>query len=253
MNENLSVGQSIGIVNGYHAVRSTTYNKDNQVISTSATEIDYDAGFADITLTNIYPASGKTSTTSHRIYVDQYGRKKRWETQTNGHTEYINYEYNQNELLSRSHAVMGGSVEQFVDHAYDAADRLLFINSKATFGGKDPRITNVEFSYNSSGNSNYSSVAHEILYNDADEKQTEIITHRTYVVDDKGQILERLTTYDDARKSPGSSVYEYDNNGNVVAYSDISAGAVKSKTVYEYEKSRQDIFNDWLHIFRFSY
>ena len=253
MNDNSSLGKSIGIVNGYHVVRSTSYNKDNAVISTSVTEVDYDAGFAETTVSTIYRASGKTKTGTHRIYVDKHGRQKRWESQRDGDMEYINYEYNHEGLLSRSHAVMGGRLEQFVDHAYDANGRLVSVNSKATYGGNRPRIINVELNYDSIERSNFSSIVHEILHDDAGQKTTENISHRTYIIDEKGQMRQRLTTSNDANKLSASEEYEYDINGNVVTVTYLKAGTVQSKTAYEYEKSRNAIFNQWLHTFRFSY
>jgi len=249
-NSGSGLGSEIGIVNGFHVVRSTSFDEFDNVVSTRTYDVDFDRRIMDVTTNDeADPEFGLPAETRTSIaFFDEFGRLERW-TSDIGTTQY---EFNEQGRLSRySDDFFGEEVSTF---DYDASGRLMTRTRTFSAEGTTTETRDYSYNYDAQGflsNGTIISVIEPVL---GATSSTETTT-MSYAVDSSGRITrrERIYTSDLPNVGPFTDTddYEYDANGNVISNTTTIDGEIWLRRVFEYEPSSQPLYNRFLRIFRY--
>ena len=235
-----------GIVNGYHLVSSIRYDEFDQVIQTS--ELIYDLEFNQIDTTTTNIGFNEESVSSHRIYYDQHGRLERRETPDDGQLRESIYAFDsEGRILTY---FTGGSLNLRSEFEYDASGRLSRVVENALDAQNEPGYMPLTRTYTYNANGFLAASQLNQSYFDVASSQTINSTRNTsYFTNEFGQIIRAETTETDVDTLFTRS-YAYDNNGNMVERTS-SDGVYFDRTVYEYARNQEPIYNHWARQFRF--
>ncbi|MBX2839628.1 MAG: hypothetical protein KTR35_22415 [Gammaproteobacteria bacterium] len=246
-NDNTGGGtdRSGGIVNGYHLVKSTSYNEFDQITETRELIYDLERNQIDTTITDIDFDVMRVST--NRIFYDQYGRLARREIPEDAQLREATYTFDSaGRILTY---MTGGSLNLSSEFEYDMAGRLSRVVDTALDAVGDPGYSPIvrTYSYNTDGFLESSQFID--TYDDPVMGTLTTTRNTTFFTDTAGQTI-RAETTDTDTQNLHTRTYVYDTNGNVVERT-ISDGGFFVRTVYEYEANQEPIYNHWARLLKY--
>jgi len=241
--------RSGGVVNGFHRIKSTSYDEFDRVLSTNEMDYDLDQNLIFLTITSFDVESDSPPVVRNaRWFYDDFGRLTETERPTgNAFTTRI-YSFNDNGTIAASET--RGSENEDRTFTYDADGRVIRSVITDLDAPESSSLTIYTYVYDENGSLSIARRSRDVLDENSGLLVSDVRTS-TFTINQLNQVVRKESLFSGTDDLLVTLDYSYDAAGNVIEIIDQDNFGYFARVTFEYARNEEPIFNFWTRIFRY--